>query len=72
MLNYRAMVGRLGEAKRSGQPEVGGEAPSAGARVKCSEFLRVRAGSFTVKACDPWKSFEWRWLRSMESHHHPD
>jgi hypothetical protein len=54
------MVGRLGEAKRSGQPEVGGEAPSAGARVKCSEFLRVRAGSFTVKACDPWESLEWR------------
>lgn len=56
LLCYRAkMVGRLGEAKRSGQPAGWGQGPEREARVKCSEFCRLRAGCFTVKAYDPWK-----------------
>jgi hypothetical protein len=56
LLCYRAkVVGRLGEAKRSGQPAGWGQGPEREARVKCSEFCRLRAGCFTVKAYDPWK-----------------
>ena len=47
------MVGRLGEARRSDRSAGRGPGPERAARVKCSEFFRLRGGSFTVEACDP-------------------
>ena len=60
LLRHRAKMGtpRPGEAERPASRL--GLGPERRARVKCSEFCRLRGGGFTIKACGPKK---WRSLR---------